>query len=936
MADNKTVHISGLSGGRIAPIVADLLRGFSGNCLIVTPYFEHAKAIAKDLSFFLPRDIRTAPEDDPFFSGFEAKSRDNLYARIEALIALNKGEGTVVVAPVSAALKKLLPPSFFFNRTFTLAVGEETDLDAARRLLPAMGYTRAPSVENRGEYSFRGGILDIFPSDAALPVRAEFFGDEAESVRLFDAESQKTVERIERRTILPATEFLPDADMCARAVARIARAYGDAAARAEAGARTSLEDRRDVLTELVSSLENRQLLENYLTYFTDDAVNMSAYLPAGGILIVDDPDRVREAVSLREKEAVLDFQSLLSEGRAAPQDFAGFAGLEDLPALYERHDLYAFTPYNRQPEDMKRRPGGRAISERFAFTAKEPPATGGSMELFVRELRNYDKRGFAITLVCSSEERRKNLRDLLLRENLEGRVRLIEGELSAGLELIGEKKVWIRDGDVFRSDRRKRRLKVSDKGKPLRAFSDIAQGDFVVHEHHGIGKYAGMEQIVVQGDTRDYLKIKYAGNDVLYVPADQISLVQKYIGGGESRPKLNKLSGNEWKNAKAKVKADIAEMAEELVALSAERRAAVGYAFSPDTVWQKDFEDKFPYEETEDQLRSIAAIKKDMEKPIPMDRLLCGDVGYGKTEVALRAIFKCVADGKQAAVLVPTTILASQHYGTFKERFADFPFSVGVLSRFRTAAEQEALRKDLAKGFIDVVVGTHRLLSKDVAFKDLGLLVVDEEQRFGVRHKERIKALKKNVDVLTLTATPIPRTLHMSLLGIRDMDLIEEPPEDRYPVQTYVMEQSDEIIRETLRRELGRGGQVYAVVSRISGIERVAAEIRALVPEASVAAGHGRMKETELEDVMMDFIDGKYDVLVSTTIIESGIDIPNVNTILILDADRFGLSQLYQLRGRVGRADKPAFAYLLHRRDKIVSEVSSDDDRDARPPPRDS
>ncbi|MDR0357555.1 MAG: transcription-repair coupling factor [Clostridiales Family XIII bacterium] len=925
MVDRRITHISGLSESRIAPFVADVLRESDENCLIVAPYFERAKAIAKDLSFFLSRDILVAPEDDPFFSGFEAKSHGSLHARINALIALREGTRKVVVAPVSAVLKKLLPVSTFFDLAFTVAAGAEIDLDEIRRMLPLMGFERATFTENRGEYSLRGGILDIRPADAERPIRAEFFGDEIESVRFFDAENQKTVERIDRYTIFPAVEFLPDANMRETAATRIERAYGEAIARAEADLRPELERGRDRLSDLVRTLSNRQLLENYTGYFTDDPANLTDCLPETGILVIDDPDRVREAAALREKEAVEDFKTLLSLGRAVPEDFNGFAGTEDISALYETgHELLAFTPYDRAPEDLKR-------AETFEGTvlrgveriAKEPPAIGGNTDVFIRELRRYIKRGFAISIVCSTEERMFGLRELLLSEGLENGVRLVRGDLTAGLELTDEKTVWLRDGDIFRSDkRRKRRAKFSEKRKPIKAFTDIEEGDFVVHELHGIGRYIGMEQISVQGDTRDYLKIAYEGNDTLYVPADRISLVWKYIGGGESRPKLNKLSGSEWKNAKARARADIAEMAKELAVLSAERKTAVGHAFSKDTVWQKDFEDKFPYEETEDQLRSVAAIKKDMERPIPMDRLLCGDVGYGKTEVALRAVFKCVADGMQAAVLVPTTILASQHYGTFKERFADFPFTVEVMSRFRTAAEQTAVLKGIAKGTVDAVIGTHRLLSKDVAFKDLGLLVVDEEQRFGVRHKERIKAMKKNVDVLTLTATPIPRTLHMSLLGIRDMDIIEEPPEDRYPIQTYVMEQSDEIIRETLRRELGRNGQVYAVVSRIDSIGRVADEIRRLVPEASVAAGHGRMKETELEDVMMDFIEGKFDVLVSTTIIESGIDIPNVNTILIFDADRFGLSQLYQLRGRVGRADKHAFAYLLYRKDKIVSEIA--------------
>ncbi|MDR1495900.1 MAG: transcription-repair coupling factor, partial [Clostridiales Family XIII bacterium] len=439
---------------------------------------------------------------------------------------------------------------------------------------------------------------------------------------------------------------------------------------------------------------------------------------------------------------------------------------------------------------------------------------------------------------------------------------------------------------------------------------------------HGVGRYEGLVRLEVQGSEKDYLKIRYSGGDHLYVPVEQMSFIQKYTGGGESGSRLNKLSSNEWKRVKARVKADIARMAAELAATAAERRALSGHAFPPDGEWQREFEDRFPYDETEDQLKAVASIKKNMESPQPMDRLLCGDVGYGKTEVALRAVFKCASDGKQAAVLVPTTLLASQHYTTFSERFSDFPFSVEMLSRFRSAAEQKKVVEGLAFGSVDVVIGTHRLLSGDIAFKDLGLLIVDEEHRFGVRHKEKIKNLKKNVDVLSLTATPIPRTLHMSLLGVRDMDIISEPPEDRYPVQTYVMEESPDIIRETVRRELDRNGQVFAVASRVSSLGRIAENIARLVPDARIAVGHGQMDEARLEDAMADFIARKYDVLVSTTIIESGLDIPNANTVIIFDADKFGLSQLYQIRGRVGRTNRIAFAYLLHRRDKQLSETA--------------
>jgi transcription-repair coupling factor (superfamily II helicase) len=547
----------------------------------------------------------------------------------------------------------------------------------------------------------------------------------------------------------------------------------------------------------------------------------------------------------------------------------------------------------------------------------------GHMPLFLSELRRYVREGFDVTIVCSTDGRLENLRGLVYDEDIGGKLHFVRGELASGIEITTSKKVWLWDGDIFKARRevRKRRRYKGDSAV-LHSFTDISAGDYVVHESHGVGRYEGLVRLEIQDAEKDYLKVRYSGGDHLYVPVEQMALIQKYIGGGENGPKLNRLSGNEWQRAKARVRADVLRMAAGLAATAAERRALRGHAFAQDGEWQKEFEDRFPYDETDDQLKAIARIKEDMERPRPMDRLLCGDVGYGKTEVALRAVFKCAADGKQAAVLVPTTLLASQHYATFTERFADFPFRVEMMSRFRSAADQKRVAKDLALGRVDVVIGTHRLLSGDVAFKDLGLLIVDEEHRFGVSHKEKIKSLKKNVDVLSLTATPIPRTLHMSLLGVRDMDLIEEPPEDRYPVQTYVMEESGEIIRETVRRELDRKGQVFAVASRVSSLDRVADGISRLVPEARVAVGHGQMDEQRLEDTMADFIAGAYDVLVSTTIIESGLDIPNANTVIVFDADRFGLSQLYQIRGRVGRSNRIAFAYLLHRPGKQLSETA--------------
>ena len=551
---------------------------------------------------------------------------------------------------------------------------------------------------------------------------------------------------------------------------------------------------------------------------------------------------------------------------------------------------------------------------------KSAPVYAGHMDILSADLKKYLGDGYEVTVACSTSDMLVNLRDFFGREGLDS-VKVTDRVLTGGIELPEEKLLYISENDIFPSAKYRRRRR-SSKGVPIKAFTDIQPGDYVVHEFHGIGRFTGVVKLTVDGSERDYLKIQYAGKDVLYVPVDQMENIQKYMGSEAVAPRISKLSGSEWQTVKSRAKESIREMAEEFLRNAAKRAAAPGFAFGPDSTWQKEFEDSFPYVETEDQLRCTEEIKKDMESPKAMDRLLCGDVGYGKTEVAARAIFKCLEQGRQAAVLVPTTVLANQHYHTFSARLAGYPFAVEMLSRFKDDKEQKEIVKGLEKGDIDLVVGTHRLLSKDVKFKDLGLLVVDEEQRFGVEHKELIKKLKENVDVLTLSATPIPRTLHMSLIGVRDMSIIEQPPEDRYPVQTYVMEQDDEAISSAIKKELARGGQVYVVYNRVKGIQSMARHIHELVPEATIAVGHGQMNERELEDVMMGFAAGDTQILISTTIIESGLDIPNVNTLLVMDADRFGLSQLYQMRGRVGRSNRMAYAFLFYKKDKQLSEVA--------------
>ena len=914
------INISGISESRVAPVCAYLCRKKDQSIIIVSTDVR-ARRLALDLSFFVKdKEIMVLPGEEPFFLRYDAKNHDQMIERLKALKALRTGEPAVVIAPVSAAIKKMTPHSFFEESTVKLTLGEEIDLEKVKADLVKMGYERMEIVDGRGQFSIRGGIIDVFTPDGNHPYRVELFGTEIDSIRTFDEDTQRSLENLKFIEIYPAEQIMASEDIFIRASDKIRRNYSKAASAAESSGRPELADRikktRDELCEYIESVANLQLLENYIHYFYDEPEYLWDYMQNGSVMI-DDPDRIYEALELRDREQDEDFKVMLERGQVIGSDAAGLSDTSDFMKVLRQPDAAVFTPF------PKRVQGIDTFDNVYNMQSRQTLTFSGKMNVLETELKSYVKKGYKVTMVCSSPERLENLKEFTERIGLDGKILFEKGSLTAGIDLPTEKLCWISESDIFagkKTGRKKKKFK--DAGQKIQSFADMREGDYVVHENHGIGRFIGIEQLSVEGEKKDYIKIKYAGNDMLYVPVEQMDIVQKYIGSDGGVPKINKLSGGEWKATKAKAKAAIAVMAKDLIDLYAQRKMEKGYSFGPDTVWQREFEDSFPYEETDDQLRSIVEIKADMEKPFSMDRLLCGDVGFGKTEVAARALFKCVADGKQAAVLVPTTILANQHYYTLKERFENFPFKVEVLSRFRSPAQQSEILSKLEKGQVDLIIGTHRLLSKDVKFKDLGLLVVDEEQRFGVEDKEAIKKLKTNVDVLTLSATPIPRTLNMSLTGIKDMSLIEEPPEERYPVQTYVLEQDDQLIKEIIERELGRGGQVYVVFNRVRGIQQIADKISELVPDAVVAVGHGQMNEHALENVMLSFINGESNVLVSTTIVESGLDIPNANTMIIMDSDRYGLSQLYQLRGRVGRSNRLAYAYLMYQKDKVLTEVA--------------
>ena len=914
--------ISGVSESRSARMIAETIGKDHKRSLIITGTEPRARRLADDLSFFVSRPVHVMPAEDQLFLRFEARNHDRMIDRLQAMHALLTDPDCIVVAPASAAIKKTLPHRIFASKRLTIAMGEEHFLIDLKKALTELGYERMSLVEGRGEFSIRGGILDVFPPEADNPYRVEFFDTEVDSIRSFDIDTQRSLGNLKSIEIGPAEQMLLEQSVFAEASKRVERLYTAQIRRLAkkgedyADAAHRLEKRRDELKEYIDQQANVQLLENYIHYFYDETEYLWDYLEDGD-LFVDDPARISDILDARSKELAADFQVMLERGEIVPDDMKILSGRDDFQKCYAYPSVCLLMPF---PKTVR---GIDSYAEIRNIQSNQMMNFSGHMDLLENELLDFVRKGYTIYLTCARKERRQNLTEFTDRLGIREKIIFRDGNLSSGMVFPQEKLCYISDNDIFgeRKTRRKRRHPGSG-GKQIESFTDLTVGDYVVHENHGIGKFLGIEPLDIQGEKKDYLKIRYAGNDLLYVPVEQFDIVQKYIGAEGVAPKMNKLSGLEWKATKARARAAIAEMTEELIRLYADREMAKGHAFGEDTVWQRDFEDSFPYEETADQLRAIEEIKRDMEKPSCMDRLLCGDVGFGKTEVAARAIFKCIADGKQAAILVPTTVLANQHYHTLTDRFERFPMRVEMLSRFRTEAQQKKILQDLAAGQIDLIIGTHRLLSKDIKYKDLGLLVVDEEHRFGVAHKEAIKKLKNNVDVLTLSATPIPRTLNMSLTGIKDMSLIEEPPEDRYPVQTYVMEQDDAMIRDAILRELDRDGQCFVIYNRVRGIRQVAEKIMRLIPDVRIGVGHGQMSEQALENVMTDFVDHEIDVLIATTIVESGIDIPNANTLIILDADRYGLAQLYQLRGRVGRSNRLAYAYLMYQKDKVLTEVA--------------
>ena len=877
--------LSGLAAVHRAHLAAALHKDTGRPLVVVCADEGEARRAAGDLAAFTGAEVPLLPARDfQFHPG--AASRQWEHQRLAVFAALDRGNCPVLAATAEGLMQRTLPPDRFRAACRTLSVGQVCNLDDLTDFLVSAGYTRCDQVEGAGQFSLRGGILDVFSPGLDLPVRMEFWGDEIDSMGLFDPVTQRRTAQRETCTLLPAGEVI--------------------------GAETDPPDLS-------------------LPAVYDTLATAADYLPQNALVALFDTPRAADRAKHYLWQLGEDVTSLLEQGLLSGPNAVFAKPLEQLCGELAPRTLLYLDSFAT---------GNPPVPPAFllSLTARQLTGYGVRFETLTEDLESYQKEDFSVVVLASTQRKADALQGMLREKKIyaavdtllhdlpdPGRITIAVGGLSAGFDCPEGKFAVLCEGEAPPPRKRPRRKSDSNRRR-LESFTDLSPGDLVVHEHHGIGRFVGMVKMSVDGADRDYIKLQFAGADVLYVPALQLDLVSKYIGSGDDpdRRRLSRLGGGEWERSKTKAKKAAKDMAKGLIQLYAQRQRLAGYAFAPDSPWQRDFEALFPYPETEDQLRAAAEIKGDMEKPVPMDRLLCGDVGYGKTEVAFRAIMKCVLEGKQAAMLVPTTVLAQQHYMTALKRFSQFPVDIEMISRFRTPGQTREILRKTAQGEVDLLIGTHKLLGKDIQFKDLGLLVVDEEQRFGVGHKEKLKKLAKQVDVLTLSATPIPRTLNMALSGLRDMSTLEEPPTNRQPVQTYVLEHDWGVLADAMRRELERGGQVYYLHNRTETIDKTAAKIRSLLgEEARVATAHGKMDQEQLGDIMSRMTDGELDILVCTTIIETGIDLPNVNTLIIEDAERLGLSQLHQLRGRVGRSARRASAYLTYRRNKVLTEDQS-------------
>ena len=926
--------VTGIGQINRSHIIAGLRRHSNRPLVILCQDDMAAKRLQVELKAFLGETAPILPSRELTLYDSAVVSRSWEQKRLRQLFDLQQGHTPLQILSWESLSQRTMPPTVLQQAVFTLETGNEYDINDVISRLTMAGYSRCAMVEGPGQFAVRGGILDIYSPAADQPFRCEFFGDELDTMGYFDPETQRRTENTDRMVILPIGETQPRLHpngldgLCADLRQMVAR-----------------QNRRknpneDLIKTLQKDLEkyenglNNPASDRYMALIYPEFTTAMDYIPSDAALILCDQSSLHRAARTRTEEMGMQLDSLLQGGLVAGELCDYVCQWEDFcqelggrPVVYLDSFGGSAYPEENPPKVL------------LPLTAKQLPSYGGNLDTAASDLAHYQKAEFRSLVLCGTRRRAELLQEMLREKNLssflciplvtlpgEGQILLAEGTLPYGMEYPAARLAVLTEGQLMAKVEPKRKAKKAGatNRQKLNSFTDLSPGDLVVHENYGIGRFVAMEQIKVDGAIKDYVKIAYQGSDTLFVPATQLDMVSKYIGGGseDGNVKLSKIGSDAWQKTKTKARKAAKDMAGELIKLYAERKRQPGFAFAADSPWQQEFEDNFPYPETDDQLRCIADIKHDMESPTPMDRLLCGDVGFGKTEVALRAVMKAVMDSKQVAILVPTTVLAQQHYQTAVSRFRGFPVNIDVLSRFRTPAQQTRTLQNVRAGTVDLVIGTHKLLQKNVEFKDLGLLIVDEEQRFGVSHKERLKELSKGVDVLTLSATPIPRTLNMALSGIRDMSTLEEPPADRYPVQTYVIEHSNAIIDDAIRREVERGGQVYYLHNRVETIDQCASALKRRIPGLNVAVAHGKMGEEALGDVMHDMADGEIQVLVCTTIIETGLDIPNANTLIIENADRFGLSQLHQLRGRVGRSTRHAYAYFTYRPDKALTEIA--------------
>lgn len=900
------IAISGLVDVEKLHVLAGIFNETKRPMVLVTYNEIQARKLYQDLkklikqTYFFPKKEITSYD-------YVAQSKEIEYKRIDVLnkmyLAKKQKEPIIIVTTIEAVMQKMVAKDTLYQNVIDFEVGKTYLLDGIKEKLVGLGYERSDLIENKGQFSIRGGIVDVGLSEK-IGVRIEFWGDEVDSIRFFQISSQRSTEMLKEITIFPAHELIVQ-DL-SEAVKNIQEKYPE-----------EIED-----IELIKNGDYISKINKYFNEFYENQASFLDYMSDEYLLLLDEKSKInqRESNIIEDNNKLI--ASLVEKEKFVPEAIENISKFE---YNFEEKQII----YLEQNDSIKN-------IQKYYFETREINFYNLQLDLLLADIVTYQKNKKKVVLLAGNEISAKKLCNILKEnqinykheqeaENIKpGEIIVTIGGFSSGFENYDLNLIVISLQNNFEEPvKRKKKLSSTFKDSEKIVFADLKPGDIVVHQTHGIGQFIGVNTITADGVTKDYIKIKYRNDDILYVPTNSLDSVRKYIGGGDnSSPRLNKLGGKEWSATTSKVKKNLEAVAKDLIELYAKRQKIKGFSFSPDTPWQKQFEDSFPYTETDDQLRCIQDVKKDMEKPQPMDRLLCGDVGYGKTEVAIRAAFKAVMDQKQVAYLVPTTILANQQYEEFKTRMQEFAINVELLNRFKTKNEQDEIIKKLKLGEVDVVVGTHRLLSEDVNFKDLGLLIIDEEHRFGVKDKEKIKKLRTNIDVLTMTATPIPRTLHMSIVGVRDMSVIYEPPHNRKPVQTYVLEYDQEVITEAITKEIERGGQVFYLFNQVEGIEKKANEISMLVPEAKVGFAHGKMSGRELEEIMESFINHEINVLVCTTILESGIDIPNANTIIVENADRLGLAQLYQIRGRVGRSDKQAYAYITYKRDKLLSEVA--------------